>query len=80
MEIVLAPSMKKEFVMFVENLIVENRPDFKIQKTLSAMRIAGKSFSINRIGHIDKGHIDSRNNNDYVIGVRLTDSFHRRIR
>jgi hypothetical protein len=75
MEIVLAPSMKKEFVMFVKNLIVENRPDFKIQKTLSAMRIAGKSFSINRIGHID-----SRNNNDYVIEVSLTDSFHRRIR
>jgi hypothetical protein len=75
MEIVLAPSMKKEFVMFVENLIVENRPDFKIQKTLSAMRIAGKSFSINWIGHID-----SRNNNDYVIEVSLTDSFHRRIR
>jgi len=67
--------MKKEFVMFVENLIVESRPDFKIQKALSARRIAGKSFSINRIGHID-----SRNNNDYVIGVRLTDSFHRRIR
>jgi hypothetical protein len=75
MEIVLAPSMKKEFVMFVENLIVENRPDFKIQKTLSAMRIAGKSFSINRIGHID-----SRNNNDYVIRMSLNDSFHRRIR
>jgi hypothetical protein len=75
MEIVLAPSMKKEFVMFVKNLIVENRPDFKIQKTLSAMRIVGKSFSVNRIGHID-----SRNNNDYVIEVSLTDSFHRRIR
>jgi hypothetical protein len=37
MEIVLAPSMKKEFVMFVKNLIVESRPDFKIQKALSAM-------------------------------------------
>lgn len=61
--------------MFVGNLIVENRPDFKIQKTLSAMRIAGKSFSINRIDHID-----SRNNDDYVIKISLTDSFHRRIR
>jgi hypothetical protein len=75
MEIVLAPSMKKEFVMFVGTLIVESRPDFKIQKALSTMRIAGKSFSINRIDHID-----SRNNNDYVIEVSLTDSFHRRIR
>jgi len=30
MEIVLALSMKKEFVMFVENLIVESRRDLKI--------------------------------------------------